>query len=380
MRDTAVREIELADPGARCRGSGPRGEHGLRRRRDAHDAAGRRPGPDAGRGPVELGAGAGRGGHDRGEPRLGDGGLARRARRGRLHAGVVRDAVRRAARAGDPGPDPRPGQGARRGALGPRCRPRRLSRPDLRHAGGVRRGLAAVGRRRRWTPGSSTSRPTRWWSRTAPGWPARSGAASWPLRTRTTRPPSTRSPTTCCRRPDLDWYEVSNWARPGAQSRHNQAYWRGADWWGVGPGAHSHVGGPDASVRWWNVKHPRAYAQRLADGRSPAAGREVLDAKDVALERVLLGVRVREGLAVSGPGGGRQACGRRSGGRRPGGRRGRGARPGGADQAGPAAGRRGGAGADLTSGRGLPTEAGCCSAGTTPAVAPEAACGSRSTT
>ncbi len=96
----------------------------------------------------------------------------------------------------------------------------------------------------------------------------------------------------------LGWYEVSNWARPGAQSRHNQAYWRGADWWGIGPGAHSHVGGPDASVRWWNVKHPRAYAQRLADGRSPAAGREVLDAEDVALERVLLGVRVREGLAV----------------------------------------------------------------------------------
>ena len=51
-------------------------------------------------------------------------------------------------------------------------------------------------------------------------------------------------------------------------------YWRGEDWWGVGPGAHSHVGG----VRWWNVKHPAAYADRIAAGVSPAAGREVLDA------------------------------------------------------------------------------------------------------
>ncbi|MCV2393938.1 radical SAM family heme chaperone HemW [Actinotalea sp. M2MS4P-6] len=96
----------------------------------------------------------------------------------------------------------------------------------------------------------------------------------------------------------LDWYEVSNWARPGAACRHNEAYWRGADWWGVGPGAHSHVGGPDASVRWWNVKHPRPYAEALADGRTPAAGREVLGADEVALERVLLGVRMSGGLAL----------------------------------------------------------------------------------
>ncbi len=96
----------------------------------------------------------------------------------------------------------------------------------------------------------------------------------------------------------LDWYEVSNWARPGAACRHNEAYWRGADWWGIGPGAHSHVGAPDASVRWWNVKHPRPYADALAAGRTPAAGREVLDAADVALERVLLGVRRRDGLPV----------------------------------------------------------------------------------
>lgn len=106
----------------------------------------------------------------------------------------------------------------------------------------------------------------------------------------------------------LDWYEVSNWARPGAACRHNEAYWRGADWWGVGPGAHSHVGGPDVSVRWWNVKHPRPYAERLAAGTSPAAGREVLGADDVALERVLLGVRRSEGLPVAAlSGAGRRA-------------------------------------------------------------------------
>jgi oxygen-independent coproporphyrinogen-3 oxidase len=91
-----------------------------------------------------------------------------------------------------------------------------------------------------------------------------------------------------------EWYEVSNWAREGLRSRHNLGYWRGHDWWGVGPGAHSHVGG----VRWWNVKHPAAYADRIAAGNSPAAGRETLDAETRRVERVLLGTRVREGLPV----------------------------------------------------------------------------------
>jgi oxygen-independent coproporphyrinogen-3 oxidase len=90
----------------------------------------------------------------------------------------------------------------------------------------------------------------------------------------------------------LHWYEVSNWARPGAACRHNLLYWKGADWWGVGPGAHSHVGG----VRWWNVKHPSAYAQRLAAGESPAHGREVLNAEDQRVERVLLELRLADGL------------------------------------------------------------------------------------
>ncbi len=93
----------------------------------------------------------------------------------------------------------------------------------------------------------------------------------------------------------LEWYEVSNWARDdAARCRHNLGYWRGADWWGAGPGAHSHVGG----VRWWNVKHPAAYADRLAAGASPAQAREVLDAETRRVERVLLEVRLREGLEL----------------------------------------------------------------------------------
>ena len=93
----------------------------------------------------------------------------------------------------------------------------------------------------------------------------------------------------------FDWYEVSNWARGDtARCRHNEGYWRGDAWWGVGPGAHSHVGG----VRWWNVKHPRSYAGRLASGASPAAGRETLTEAQRHDEEVLLGVRLREGLPL----------------------------------------------------------------------------------
>ncbi|SDL19301.1 radical SAM family heme chaperone HemW [Microbacterium azadirachtae] len=102
----------------------------------------------------------------------------------------------------------------------------------------------------------------------------------------------------------FDWYEVSNWARravtgaaPGEwdqRSRHNMAYWRGTDWWGFGPGAHSHVAG----LRWWNVKHPAAYAQRLAMGESPAAGTERPDAEAARLERILLRSRMAEGLPL----------------------------------------------------------------------------------
>ncbi|WP_347344260.1 radical SAM family heme chaperone HemW [Microbacterium sp.] len=94
----------------------------------------------------------------------------------------------------------------------------------------------------------------------------------------------------------LHWYEVSNWARDDAhRSRHNLAYWRGFDWWGYGPGAHSHVAG----LRWWNVKHPAAYAERLAAAASPAAARERPDEAARRLERVLLESRIADGLAVS---------------------------------------------------------------------------------
>lgn len=110
----------------------------------------------------------------------------------------------------------------------------------------------------------------------------------------------------------LRWYEVSNWARPRADGtvaacRHNLAYWRGDDWWGVGPGAHSYVGGPLVAddgvrvdgVRWWNVKHPRRYAAALGAGESPAAGRELIDEATAALERVMLGVRLADGLDLA---------------------------------------------------------------------------------
>jgi coproporphyrinogen III oxidase-like Fe-S oxidoreductase len=94
----------------------------------------------------------------------------------------------------------------------------------------------------------------------------------------------------------LRWYEVSNWAASdAARCRHNVLYWTSGDWWGIGPGAHSHVGG----TRWWNVKHPAAYAARLAAGESPAAAREVLGAADQRVERVLLGSRLVDGLPLA---------------------------------------------------------------------------------
>ncbi|MGB3828157.1 MAG: radical SAM family heme chaperone HemW [Ornithinimicrobium sp.] len=93
----------------------------------------------------------------------------------------------------------------------------------------------------------------------------------------------------------LGWYEISNWARsPDRRCRHNLSYWRGDNWWGIGPGAHSHVGG----TRWWNVKHPAAYADRLHAGVSPAHAREILTAEQQHDERVLLGIRLADGLSL----------------------------------------------------------------------------------
>jgi putative oxygen-independent coproporphyrinogen III oxidase len=93
----------------------------------------------------------------------------------------------------------------------------------------------------------------------------------------------------------FDWYEVSNWSRPGGQCRHNLGYWNGGQWWGAGPGAHSYVG----STRWWNVKHPNTYAQILADATLPVAGFEHLDARHRHTEEVLLRIRLRQGLPLS---------------------------------------------------------------------------------
>ena len=91
-------------------------------------------------------------------------------------------------------------------------------------------------------------------------------------------------------------YEVSNWSSSAAtRCRHNLGYWRSHHWWGVGPGAHSHVGG----VRWWNLKHPQAYASRLASGQSPAQARELLSAEQRRIERILLELRLADGLSTS---------------------------------------------------------------------------------
>jgi len=98
------------------------------------------------------------------------------------------------------------------------------------------------------------------------------------------------------------WYEISNWAVSGpSRCAHNMLYWTGGDWWGIGPGAHSHVGG----TRWWNVRHPAAYGARIAAGTSPGQAREVLSAAERQLERVMLLTRLADGCpdTVLGPAG-----------------------------------------------------------------------------
>jgi putative oxygen-independent coproporphyrinogen III oxidase len=92
------------------------------------------------------------------------------------------------------------------------------------------------------------------------------------------------------------WYEVSNWARTAqAECQHNRVYWSGGNWWGAGPGAHSHVGG----TRWWNLKHPVRYNTAIELGSSPAAGRETLSQRAQLTERLMLEVRMRDGLDVT---------------------------------------------------------------------------------
>ena len=92
----------------------------------------------------------------------------------------------------------------------------------------------------------------------------------------------------------MTWYEVSNWSRPGGECRHNLGYWDGGQWWGAGPGAHGYVG----TTRWWNVKHPNAYAELLKDDALPVAGFERLDPDALHTEDVLLKTRLRQGLPL----------------------------------------------------------------------------------
>ena len=93
----------------------------------------------------------------------------------------------------------------------------------------------------------------------------------------------------------FSWYELSNWAKPGSQAKHNIAYWENANWWGLGPGAHSHIDG----VRFWNVKHPSAYAERINNGVAPVQDRETLTLEDKENERIMLEIRLRDGIALT---------------------------------------------------------------------------------
>ncbi len=98
-----------------------------------------------------------------------------------------------------------------------------------------------------------------------------------------------------CNAAGLNWYELSNWAKPGKECLHNIAYWKSANWWGLGPGAHSHVD----RKRFWNVKHPTAYKQKLLAGESPIEDSEELTAEQLRDESIMLAIRMRTGLALS---------------------------------------------------------------------------------
>ncbi len=93
----------------------------------------------------------------------------------------------------------------------------------------------------------------------------------------------------------FNWYELSNWAKAGGECRHNIAYWQGSNWWGLGPGAHSHIDGK----RFWNVKHPTAYRERLISSTSPIMDSELLSDSEKESERVMLEIRLPEGISKS---------------------------------------------------------------------------------
>lgn len=90
----------------------------------------------------------------------------------------------------------------------------------------------------------------------------------------------------------FEWYELSNWSKPGGECRHNVAYWDGSYWWGVGPGAHSYFD----NARWWNIKHPRSYQEKLIRLESPIHEREELTSANMADEFIMLQIRRREGI------------------------------------------------------------------------------------
>ncbi|WP_219729210.1 radical SAM family heme chaperone HemW [Corynebacterium alimapuense] len=93
----------------------------------------------------------------------------------------------------------------------------------------------------------------------------------------------------------FDWYEVSNWSKPGGECRHNHLYWTDGDWWGAGPGAHSHLG----DQRFFNVKHPARYSEMVSSGQLPIAETEQLSDADRHTEAIMLGMRLREGIPLS---------------------------------------------------------------------------------
>ena len=92
----------------------------------------------------------------------------------------------------------------------------------------------------------------------------------------------------------FDWYELSNWAKPGSECRHNMAYWNGDNWWGAGAGAHSHIDGR----RFWNVKHPAAYTQKVLENKNPMHEQEILNVEEKRSEEIMLQIRLATGLEL----------------------------------------------------------------------------------
>lgn len=88
------------------------------------------------------------------------------------------------------------------------------------------------------------------------------------------------------------WYELSNWAKPNSLSKHNLAYWLGENWWGAGPGAHSHLNGK----RFWNVKHPNLYKEKIHSNKSPIADSEELEEIQINSEKLMLSLRLPSGV------------------------------------------------------------------------------------